>query len=66
MKFKPYTNWTFEVLTVTRHPRTKSRQIDRHGLYFTYILPKFDRSLRLNFAGLDVDICRDRSYLYVE
>ena len=65
MKCKPYTNWTFEVIAVTPAP-LKSRQIDRQGLYFSYILPKFDRSLRLHFADLDVDICRDRSYLYVE
>ena len=62
MKFKPYTNWTFEVIAVTRHPRNQ----DKLTRMACYILPKFDRSLRLHFAGLIVDIGRDRSYLYVE
>ena len=46
MKFNPDTNRTFEVIGVTPHP-PKSRQIDQQGLYFTYILPAFDRSMGL-------------------
>ena len=57
MKFKPYTNWTFEVLTVTRHPRNQDKLTG-----MACISPIF----HLNLTGLDVDICRDRSYLYVE
>ena len=38
MKFKPYTNSTFEVIGVTRHPRNQDK-LNRQGLYFTYILP---------------------------
>ena len=45
MKFKPYTNRTFEVIGVTRHPR--NQDIEPQRLYFTYILPDFDSSMWL-------------------
>ena len=44
----------------------KSRQIDPQGLYFTYILPEFDRSVWLKKAGLDVDSYMIGSYVHVE
>ena len=44
----------------------KLRQIEPQALYFTYILPYFDWSTLLHFAGLDVDIYSECSYLYVE
>ena len=65
MKFKPYTNWTFEVIAVTRHPRNQDK-LTRMACISPIFYLKFDRSLRLNFAGLIVDIGRDRSYQYVE
>ena len=61
MKFKPYTNRAFEVVGVTPAP-PKSRQIDPQGLYFTYILPDFDRSMWLKY----VDSYRMGSYVHVE
>ena len=65
MKFKPYTNRPFEVMGVTRHPRNQDK-LTRRACISPYILPGFDRSMRIKWAGLDIDSYRIGSYVHVE
>ena len=70
MKFKHYTNMTFEVIGVTRHPRNQDKlthsnfwPLEVFHLYSSWF---WQVNVTINEAGIDVDSYRIGSYVHVE